>query len=67
MAAVSIIRIEDPKIFVGMEIERARTEITSHGYDVRVIQAQTPYKPDYDPLRVLLFTQNDKIVDAKIG
>ncbi len=64
---MSIVRIEDPKTFIGLSVEEARRQIIDHGYDTRVIQYQTPYKPDYDPLRILLFTQKDKVVDAKIG
>jgi len=64
---MSIIRIEDPKVFIGMSVEIARQEIISHGYDTRVIHHNTPYKPDYDPLRVCLFVEKDKVVDAKIG
>jgi hypothetical protein len=64
---MSIVRIEDPKIFIGLSVAEARRQIADHGYDTRVVQSQTPYKPDYDPLRILLFTQKDEVVDAKIG
>jgi uncharacterized protein (UPF0335 family) len=62
-----IIRIEDPKVFIGLSVETARQEIISHGYDTRVIQKNLPYKPDYDPLRICLFVEKDKVIDAKIG
>jgi len=62
-----IIRIDDPKVYIGMSMEAARRDITDHGYDVRVIQFQTPYKPDYDPLRVILIIQKDQIIDAMVG
>ena len=64
---MSIIRIEDPKVFVGLSVETARQDIISHGYDVRVIQKNLPYKPDYDPLRICLFVEKDKVIDAKVG
>lgn len=62
-----IVRIEDPKIFIGLSVEEARKRIAEHEYDTRIIQLHVPYRPDYDPLRILLFVQNDKVVDAKIG
>ena len=65
---MSIVRIEDPKIFIGLSVEEARRRIVDHHeYDVRIIQQHLVYKPDYDPLRVCLFVQNDIVVDAKIG
>lgn len=64
---MSIIRIDDPKVFIGMPVETARQDIISHGYDVRVIQKNLLYKPDYDPLRICLFVEKDKVIDAKVG
>jgi hypothetical protein len=62
-----IIRIEDPKIFVGLSTDDARKHIAEHGYDIRVVQTHLVYKPDYDPLRVLLIVEKDIVVDATIG
>ena len=62
-----IIRIEDPKVFVGLSVEAARKEIAEHGYDVRVQQASLMYKPDYDPLRIVLIVSKDKVTDAFVG
>lgn len=64
---MSIIRIDDPKQYIGLSAKEASSQIKSCGYDVRIIQKNTPYKPDYDPLRVCLFVEKDKVVDAKIG
>lgn len=62
-----IIRIDDPKQYIGLSVAEASSQIKSCGYDVRTIHHNTPYKPDYDPLRICLFTEKDKVVDAKIG
>lgn len=64
---MSIVRIEDPKIFVGLPVESAIQQVRNYGYDTRVIHHNTPYKPDYDPLRILLFTAKDVVVEAQIG
>jgi hypothetical protein len=65
--SMPIIRIDDPKVYIGMDVEAARRDIISHEYEVRVIQKNLPYKPDYDPLRICLFVEKDKVIDAKIG
>jgi len=62
-----IIRIEDPKVFIGLSVEAARKEIADHGYDCRVMQANLPYKPDYDPLRICLIIAKDEVTDAFAG
>jgi hypothetical protein len=62
-----IIRIDDPKKFIGMDIKEASSQIRSCEYDVRVINKNLVYKPDYDPLRVCLIVEKDKVVDARIG
>jgi len=68
---MSIIRIEDPKVFIGLSADAARKEVLDHGYDVRVIRQDSRQgaliKFDYDPLRITLFIEKDQVVDATIG
>lgn len=68
---MSIVRIEDPKIFAGLSVDAARKQVEEHGYSVRVIRQDSRkgalYKSDYDPLRVNLFTEKDMVVDAATG
>ncbi len=65
---MSIVRIEDPKTFIGLSVEEARRQIIDHGYDTRVVQTRLVYKPnDYDPLRVVLVVKDDRVAEAFIG
>lgn len=67
-----IIRIENAEAFVGVETERAKTEIADHGYDCRVtnMDGRTLHfdlRPDYDPLRVNLWVVKGIVTKATIG
>ena len=64
---MSIIRIDDPKQYIGLSAKEASSQIKSCGYDVRIINEKIVYKPDYDPLRVCLIVREDKVTDARIG
>lgn len=69
---MSIIRIENTEVFVGLELAKAQREITAHGYEARLVHEDgrtivPNYKPDYDPLRVNLHTVKGKVVKAVIG
>ena len=73
---MSIIRIDDPNKFVGMEVKQAQSEIKSHGYDCRIVwlegrtivpPASLNPKNDYDPLRVNLHVKSAKVTKANIG
>lgn len=64
-----IVRIDDPKIFIGMSTEGARRQIVEQGYEARLIASTNHkvHKPDYDPLRVTLIVEKDKVLEATIG
>lgn len=64
---MSIIRIDNPKIFIGLSPDEASSQIKSCEYDVRIINKLVPYKPDYDPLRICLIVEKDKVIDAFVG
>jgi len=65
-----ITRIENPEIFVGLNIEEAQRRIAEHGYEARIIHnnvwTATIIK-DYDPLRIQLSVDSGIITKAKIG
>jgi hypothetical protein len=72
--AVPIIRIENPGVFVGMDLAKARIEIGEHGYESRVVNedgqrttAHFDLKRDYDPLRINLWVEKGKVTKAVIG
>ena len=68
-----IVRIENPADFVGMEANEARVEITSRGYECRVVHVDNHTrfnfnpKHDYDPLRMNLWVDAGKVSKAVIG
>lgn len=65
-----IVRIDDPSVFVGLQYGDAVQRIGSHGYTpllVRSNKISREFIRDYDPLRVLLTTENEIVVLAKIG
>jgi hypothetical protein len=66
-----IIRIEDPKIFIGLSVTDACKQAAEHEYNIRVVKQDSRqgvlYKFDYDPLRLNLFVEKDMVVDATIG
>ena len=65
-----IVRIEDPKIFVGLSADDARRQIEGNGYEVRMIKIDGSYNysvKDYDPLRVNLTIVNNIVSEATIG
>lgn len=67
-----IVRIENPEVFVGLELASAQRDIAAHGYEARLVHADgrtivPDYKPDYDPLRVNLHAVKGKVVKAVIG
>jgi hypothetical protein len=67
-----IVRIEDPNVFVGLSSDDARTQIVGRGYTPRVVWADNntlvaDYKPDYDPLRVNLHIEKNRVIKATIG
>jgi hypothetical protein len=66
-----IVRIDNPEIFVGLEVEEAKRRIKDHGYDPVVIKKDgyTRMVPQggYDPLRLKLVVIKDKVTEAEIG
>ncbi len=72
---MTIIRIEDPSIFIGMPYEKAVGQITDSGYTPVLVKSDNVTRElikDYDPLRVLLHTKRDLsrqdiVTFAKIG
>lgn len=69
---MSIVRIEDPNVFVGLKIEDAKYRVAGHGYDCRLVWADNhtivpDYRPDYDPLRVNLYAEKNIVTKATIG
>jgi len=66
-----IVRIEDPKTFVGMSADDARRQIEGNGYEVRMAKidgiSYTSSVKDYDPLRVNLTIVNNIVSEATIG
>jgi len=68
--AKMIIRIGDPEIFVGLNLDEAQRRIAEHGYEARIIHnnawTATIIK-DYDPLRIQLSVDSGIITKAKIG
>jgi len=69
---MTIVRIDDPHKFVCMEINEAKTEITAHGYECRImyLNGRTIHmglKPDYDPLRVNVWVEKGVVIKATIG
>lgn len=69
---MSIIRIEDVSKFIGMDANAARSEIIECGYECRIVHSagRTHHyllKPDYDPLRVNIWIEKDKVSKATIG
>lgn len=69
---MSIVRIENPEVFVGLELSKAQRDVTDHGYECRLVWADgrtihADYKPDYDPLRVNLHSKAGVVIKATIG
>jgi len=65
-----IIRIENSELFVGLSEAEAVKRVTEHGYEARVIhrdQWTATLIKDYDPLRVKLSVDSNKVVKAEIG
>jgi len=69
---MSIIRIENPEEFVGLDLNVAQRQIVDHGYECRIVRMDNvtihaDYKPDYDPLRCNLTVKVGKVIKATIG
>ena len=69
---MSIIRIENPEVFVGLEVSLAKSQIEANVYECRIVHVDNrtilaDYKPDYDPLRCNLHTIAGKVIKASIG
>lgn len=69
---MSIVRIESPEVFVGLDVKAAQLQIEGHGYECRIVwqdkrTIHADYKPDYDPLRCNLWVENGKVTKSKIG
>lgn len=67
---MTIIRIENPSIFVGLNLDKAIGQITDSGYTpvhTKGDKITKVFIKDYDPLRVLIQTEKDIVTDAKIG
>lgn len=67
-----IVRIENPEVFVGLDLSKAQAEVEAHGYECRLVwqdgrTIHADYKPDYDPLRCNLSAKDGKVVKATIG
>lgn len=71
-----IVRIDKPEEFVGMEINKAKTEIAARGYESRLVwtdgrtivpEYMMGSKVDYDPLRVNLYVKDGKVTRAVIA
>jgi len=67
---MTIIRIEDASIFIGLTLDKAIGQITDSGYTPLLTKTDKVTKEivkDYDPLRVLIQTEKDVVTVAKIG
>lgn len=69
---MSIVRIENAEVFVGLDSKVAQSQIEDHGYECRIVKIDNhtlhaDYKPDYDPLRCNLTVKIGKVVKATIG
>ena len=66
-----IVRIENPDIFVGLDLKEAQRRITDHGYETVVVSVDNKMRMTpqggYDPLRVKLSLEKDKVTKAVIG
>jgi hypothetical protein len=65
-----IIRIENPEVFVGLNVEEAQRRIAEHGYESRIVHNNAwtaTILKDYDPLRVQLSVDDKIVTKAKIG
>lgn len=66
-----IVRIEDPSIFVGLDLAEAERRIRDHGYESLVTHRDTHLRMTpqggYDPLRVKLQIIKGKVDKATIG
>lgn len=66
-----IIAIKDPAIFIGLSLNDAQSQIAGYGYSCRILRVDNSYfvprGKDYDPLRVNLKIQKNRVYDAYIG
>lgn len=66
-----IVRIENPDIFVGLDLAEAQRRITDHGYETVVVNVDNSMRMTpqggYDPLRVKLHVVKGKVTKAVIG
>jgi hypothetical protein len=68
-----ITRIENPEEFVGMDLNEAKVQITERGYECRVVHidkiTRFEFNPklNYDPLRLNLWVDANKVTKAVIG
>jgi len=68
---MSIVHIDDPKVFIGLIVDAAKKQVAENGYDVRTVMANT-YSAvhkltEYDPLRITLIIDKDVVTDAVVG
>lgn len=67
---MTIVRIENPTVFVGMNIDKVFSQITDQGYTplhTKADKITKEFVKDYDPLRVLIESEKDIVTAAKIG
>jgi hypothetical protein len=60
----------EPSKFVGLSLDDARAQITGYGYSYRVTMAdgvKMPHRRDYDPLRINLKLQDNRVIEAVAG
>jgi hypothetical protein len=65
-----IVAIENPEVFVGMSLDDARCQIGGYGYTTRITKVDNHHivvMKDYDPLRVNLQIEGNKVTKATIG
>lgn len=65
-----IIAIQNPSVFVGLSLDDARSQIAGYGYSSRVTFANgrvLAHVKDYDPLRITLKLDKNRVTEAVIG
>lgn len=65
-----IIKIEDPRIFIGLTYGAAVAKANEQGYTAVLLKSEGIPREiirDYDPLRVLLITIKNIVTEAKIA
>lgn len=60
----------DPTMFVGLSLDDARAQIAGYGYSHRVTGVDgvsIRIRMDYDPLRINMKIQNNRVTSATLG